>query len=57
MTFRTDITRRDAMMLGGGLLMTLALPGHAQTAPVAPAGGAAPPFPVAPMASGWARSR
>ncbi|SIQ13499.1 Glyoxylase, beta-lactamase superfamily II [Paracoccus thiocyanatus] len=45
MTFRTDITRRDAMMLGGGLLMTLALPGHAQTAPVAPAGGVAPAFP------------
>lgn len=33
-TFRTEITRRGAMMLGGALPIAMALPAYAQTAPV-----------------------
>lgn len=42
--FRTDMTRRGAMMLGGALPMALVLPAHAQTAPAQPA-AEAPAFP------------
>lgn len=38
--FRTDISRRQAMLIGGALPMALVLPAHAQTAPAQPAGEA-----------------